>query len=122
MKGIKSKQNNKIKKIVIFFGLLILLFALINSVFGVYSKKKNAQVALLKMQEELKSLEEREMFLNSSLERLETEEGIDFEIRRKLNVALQDEEVAIIVNEEVEEEVLPQEKTFWQKVKSVFFD
>ena len=76
--------------------------------------------ALAQMQAEKLELENRNNFLEDSLEKLKTKEGVEFEIRKKLNVAEAGESVAIIVEEE-SIEVTPKLKiSFWQKVKDFF--
>ena len=122
MRGIKvkTKGSNNFKKILIFIALLILLTVLVNSVYGVYKKKKNADRALAQMQFDIKTLEERQEFLNDSVARLETKEGLEFEIKKKFNVALADEKVALIINEESTTTSKTATVSFWQKIKDFF--
>lgn len=122
MRGIKSRGENNTKKIFIFVILLVISLLLLNSVYKVYRKKVNAKQALVVMQQELQALKEREIFLKDSLNRLETREGMEFELRQKLNVALEGERVAIIVDENEEKDKSVEEKSLWQKIKSTFFD
>ncbi len=121
MRGIKYKKENKIKRVLLFLFFAVVFVLLLGSIFRVYEKRRNAELALIEMQNELALLEEREKSLISSLGRLETEEGMKFELRSKLNVALQGEGVAIIVDEKsIKEEIKTPPKTFWQKVKEFF--
>lgn len=120
MRGIKTKSNDKWKKLVVFFVLLLILILLINSVFKVYQKKKEAKITLEKMQADIESLKEREEILIKSIQRLETEEGIKFEMRKKLNVAEVGESVAIVV-ESAEDGPLPYpEQSILEKIKNFF--
>lgn len=120
MRGVKSREGSKFRRIIIFFVLLVIFFILANSVFGVYKKKRGAEEVLVKMQEEMMILEQREKNLEASLARLETSEGVEFELRRKLNVAFEGESVAIIVTEEGETKDVVPEKTYFQKIKENF--
>jgi hypothetical protein len=120
MRGVKSREVNKFRRIAIFFVLLIIFIVLVNSVFRVYKKKKGAEEVLIKMQEEMILLEQREKNLGASLARLETDEGLEFELRKKLNVASEGESVAIIVTEEVEDKDVVPEKSSFQKIKERF--
>lgn len=105
----------------IFFLILLVVFGLIlNSVRKVYIKKREAEKALALMQKEAKDLADREIYLERSLQRLETEEGIKFEIRKKLNVAEVGESVAIIVDEEKFVKDNSIKNSAWQKLKSFF--
>ncbi len=120
MRGIKTKENGRWKRVAIFVALLLLFGVLSNSVYKVYQKKKEVEKALAQMQAEKLELENRNNFLEDSLEKLKTKEGVEFEIRKKLNVAEAGESVAIIVEEE-SIEVTPKLKiSFWQKVKDFF--
>ncbi len=122
MRGIKTKASGKWKRLAIFLTLTFVLVFLLNSVSKVYRKKQNAEEALARMQGEVKTLEERENFLKESLARLGTEEGLKFEIRKKLNVAEVGESVAIIVSEEEASSTKLLEPSLWQKIKTFVSD
>ena len=72
------------------------------------------------MQAEVVALDKREEFLKESLEKLKTREGVEFEIRKKLNVASPGEGVAIIVDEEQSTTTSNQNISSWQKFKNFF--
>jgi cell division protein FtsB len=122
MRGIKNREAGKWKRIGIFFVLLILFGVLVNSVHNVYSKKKEAENTLARMQKEVKDLEDREKFLSASLQRLNTAEGIAFELRKKLNVAEAGEKVAVIVENQEPTSTPPAETSAWHKIKNFFVD
>lgn len=117
MKGIRSKKENKWKRIAVFLALLLVFGFLLNSVRKIYNKKEEAQKVMARMEEEKAKLKEREKFLNDSLARLETTEGLKFEMRKKLNVAEVGESVAIIVNEEQAIPASSSKISPWQKLK-----
>ena len=120
MRGIKTKSKIRWRGLAIFVALFIIFIILLNSVNRVYKKKKEVEKALTQMQSEMVALEDRNEFLKNSLEKLKTKEGVEFEIRKKLNVAEVGESVAIIVEEE-STEVTPKPKiSFWQKIKDFF--
>lgn len=120
LKGIKNRENEKWKKIAISLALILVLGLLINSVGNVYKKKKEAERMLARMENQTAELKERNEFLNNSLEKLSTEEGIEFEIRKKLNVAEVGESVAIIVEEEPATSTPSAKISPWQKLKNFF--
>jgi cell division protein FtsB len=122
MRGIKIKNRNqsKWKRLGIFLILLLVFGFLLNSVRNVYQKKKEAQSVLARMEEEKTKLEERDKFLKESLAKLATNEGMNFEIRKKLNVARAGESVAIVVEEEQPSTTKTFEVSAWQKLKDFF--
>lgn len=120
MKSIKNRGENKWKKIAFFLMLFLVFGLLLNSVKNVYNKKEAAQTLLTKMNREKTKLEERNKFLQESLSKLETEEGIKFAMRKKLNVAEVGESVAIIVDEKPKTSAITPISSFWQKFKNFF--
>lgn len=122
MRGIKNKNEGAWKKWVIFFLLLVILAVLLNSVRKVYEKKREAQKALVHMQEQLEELAQREQFLKRSIDRMATKEGLSLEIRKKLNVAEAGESVAIIVDEEGASSTPAQKLSSWQQFKSFWIE
>lgn len=120
MRGVKTRGGDKWKRVGVFFVLLIIFGVLLNSVGNVYKKKVNAEKALSQMQSEITELENRQKFLTESLARLDTQEGLKFEIRKKLNVAQAGESVAIIVDEETSSTTKPSTVSSWQKFKNFF--
>jgi len=122
MKGIKKRGESKWKRFGIFLILLLVLCVLTNSVRKVYNKKIEAQKALARMEKEVKDLENRQKSLGTSLQKLETEEGIAFEMRKKLNVAKVGESVVIIVEEKESASTTGTKISTWQKMKDFFVD
>ena len=74
------------------------------------------------MQDEIKAMEEREGQLAASLKRLETDEGMALEMRKKLNVAEAGESVAIIVDDNKSVSVPVAQTSPWQKFKNFVVD
>jgi len=118
MRGIKSKGENKWKKIASFSALFLLLIILINSTRKVYEKKVEAQKMLSQMQTDVKTLTDRQQVLNEDLQKLSTTDGVAFEMRKKLNVAEAGESVAVIVDLPQSTSTPVVEVSGWQKVKS----
>ncbi len=123
MRGIKSKGKNKWKKIATFTALFLLLVVLTNSTRKVYNKKVEAGKLLLQMQQDVQTLEDREKFLNESLQKLQTKEGVAFEMRKKLNVAEAGESVAVIVDDNSQPTTTPAMPiSGWQKFKDFWVE
>ena len=117
MRGIKTKQSGKWKRVTVFYLLVVVLVMLLNSLFNVYEKKKAAEETLVKMESDLKELGEREKYLGSYLDRLSTKEGVEFEVKRKFNVAEAGESVAIIIDEQTNSKDSNVPQTKWQRFK-----
>lgn len=117
MRGVKTRASGRWKKVALSIALLLVLGIFLNSVNNVYKKKKGAEDLLVRMQGEIKTLEDREVFLAKSLDRLSTVEGMKFEIRKKLNVAEVGESVAIIVAQEEADRATPDKLSAWQQIK-----
>lgn len=120
MRGIKTKEDNRWKKAVAFLALLLVLGVLLNSVNNIFQKKREAEQALVRMEKEAEDLKNREASLKESIAKLNTEEGLNFEIRKKLNVAQAGESVAVIVDENGTTTVAVTEISAWQKFKNFF--
>lgn len=120
MRGVKTKNSGGFKKWSIFLGLVLLLLLLLNSLSNVYQKKREAQKALSFMQTELDDLKKRDEFLKNSIASIQTKEGLEFEIRKKLNVAEVGESVAIIVEEKEASSTPSANLSPWQKFKNFF--
>lgn len=122
MRGIKNKESGKWKKVGVFVILFIMLVVLLNSARNVYEKKKEADQTLVRMEKEAKDLKDRETYLKESLNKLSTKEGVEFELRQKLNVAQVGESVAIIVDENASSSTQTSSVSAWQKFKSFWSD
>lgn len=118
MRGVKRKNEGTWKKYAVFLFLLLVFGVLINSTRKVYNKKVEAENALSRMQQEIGDLEERKEILEENIKRVETDEGLEFEIRKKFNVARVGEGVAIIVEEESTTTTPNPSPSLWQKFKN----
>ena len=99
MSGIKNKDSGKWKRVAVFSFLLVVFVFLLNSVTNVYKKKNEAELTLTRMQGQLASLEAKDQSVKESIANISTQEGLEFELRQKLNVAAAGENVAVIVDE-----------------------
>ncbi len=92
--------------------LLIILFFIIKGSFGVYQKYSFSKNELKKSESELMVLEEKKTNLSEQVAHLDTETGIEKEIRSKFDVAKEGEKLIVIVDDEVEQEAVVEEKGF----------
>jgi cell division protein FtsB len=97
------QQKKKIKKTlyspIVLLLLAIIFVMLLRGVWGVYKKSQISYENLERERNELNKLAEREKTLNSSIEYLKTEQGIEDEIRTKFRAVKDGEQVAVIINE-----------------------
>ncbi len=96
-----------------------------NATWNVYQKYSEARGNERIVSNELRKLQERERDLSADIERLNTERGVEEELRKRFGVAKKGEEVMIIVEPVVgEEEGIDggegQEKGFWRSLLQVF--
>ncbi len=120
MRGIKTRTDGQWKRIAIFIVLSIVLLVALNAVRKVYNRRQAAEDLLARITVEAQNLEARKKYLEDSLRKLETSEGLEFELRKKLNVAEVGESVAIIVTEEGSAGSTKLELSVWQQLKDAF--
>jgi cell division protein FtsB len=84
------------------FVLIIMIAAASRAAWGVYQKSRETQENIRKARAELETLRGRKRFLESEIERLSSERGLEEEIRKRFPVVKEGEEVAVIVDEQEE--------------------
>lgn len=104
----------------ILVGIVILI--VMHAVYGVYRKAQSAGVFLGEANAKLAEMKEREMYFSNEIERLNSDLGIEEEIRKKFQVAKEGEKVIVIVDEEKNNEVpvAGLKTTIWQKLLGIF--
>jgi len=80
--------------------LVIVLFFVGKSVLSAYKKYSISREASVETEERLDELEERKHDLSTKLEDLNTDRGVEEELRNRFQVAKPGEKVLIIVEEE----------------------
>lgn len=111
----KQKLKRRIYSIPALIGLFLITVALSRGAYSILTKERLTSKEVELLQEEVADLSEREAFLNSSIEKLKTEEGIEEEIKSKFNVARSGERVAVIVDPIALEATTTPEKKIWYK-------
>jgi cell division protein FtsB len=92
---IRALSYNKVTLIILF--LLVLIFA--HSTFVVYQKKEISEDMKNISLQNVEDLRSRNNELQSQIERLETNVGIEEEIRLKFNVVKEGESVVVVVED-----------------------
>ncbi len=108
-------QKRKIKRILysplVLIILFIILFFIAKGSLGVYKKYSLSKDRLETSQGELGVLEDKKDNIVNKIDRLQTETGIEKEIRSKFSVAREGEKVIVIVDDKEKEEVVVEEET-----------
>ena len=118
----KRRMRNLVYSKVVLFFLVVVIFLLSYSVWGVFQKERETQVKKEQRQQVLIEVEERERVLAEETKRLNTERGVEEEIRSKFDVARAGEQILVIVDAgggdvplESEEEI-----SVWQRFLNLF--
>jgi cell division protein FtsB len=92
-----------------------------HATWGVYKKEKESAANALAANSELTKLEDRQQLLDSEIQRLNTDEGVEEEIRSKYSVSKPGESMVIIVDKD-KGQVMPvqQKEGWWDKFKKLF--
>lgn len=101
--------------------LFVLALFLSYTTYGMYRTARDASLRKETAAVKLATLEEREDFLTSEIQRLQTAEGIEQEVREKFDVAKEGEKVIVIVEEKATS--TPEDTSdvgFFARIKSWF--
>ncbi len=120
------EQKKKIRKILysrtVIFLLFVVFVFLLHATYKVYQKQRLSQHNLDQVAQEYNKLEQREQRIKSSVDYLQTDKGVEAEIRSKFRAVKPGEQVAIIINDEVKKEIPTAPKqSLWVKIID-FFD
>ena len=103
---------------------LVLLVIVARAAWSVNNKARDTRDNLALVEAELAELHERGEYLEGEISYLQTEEGVEAEIRDKFNVVRDGEEVIVIVNENKETDtpksVEEEKQTLFQKIGKLF--
>ena len=101
--------------------LLIIFILFAKGTWSVYKKADFAKENKNRAAQELEALYEREGMLEVELERLQTQRGIEEEVRHRFDVGREGEHLIVLVDSPQEEEVGElKEATVWEKVVRFF--
>ena len=119
------QKKRKFKKIIYsklsFAVLFILIFFLGKATYNIYQKSKFSSENYTAVNQEYSELKDRHNMLKSEIERLNTDSGVEEEIRGKFNVAKPGETIVTIVNSNItNDDVDNSEKGFWSKFLDIF--
>jgi len=119
------QQKKQFKKVIYskisFVILFILVVFLGKSAYDIYGKYKISSENYISIKKDYDSLKERFNMLNSEIDRLQTDIGMEGEIRSKFNVAKPGETVVTIINgSSTLTNTNNQGKDFWSNLWGIF--
>jgi hypothetical protein len=79
-------------------GLLVIAVVLAKGTWGIYVKEQEAVRGRTEIENQVASLQARQVFLQAEVKKLGTESGVEREIREKFDVKKPGEDVVVIVN------------------------
>lgn len=88
-------------------GLLIILFALVKGVWGIYQKERETYDGRERAEQELAGLNDREAHLRGEIARLRSPAGVEESLRQQFDMAKEGEGVIVIVDRPTKEESAP---------------
>lgn len=100
--------------------LLVILFFIAHGTWNVFKRSHQSDQKLVLAEESLAKFEEKRDTITQEIERLETNVGIEEEIRSKFDLAREGEKSIVIVDEEVVEVPEPEKgkfETLWGHFK-----
>lgn len=119
------QQKQKIRRILYSRNSLIVI-AIITTFFlrgawGVWQKQKESEVKLKETEAALALAQNRQTVLTQNIERLNTQEGVEHEIRERFSVKKPGEDVILVVEpEQATSGEVTESKSSWSKVVSWF--
>ncbi len=102
--------------------LLILVIVLGRATYEIYKKSKLSSSNYVVIKKDYESLKMRKEMLESEINRLKTDNGIEEEIRSKFNVAKPGETVVIVINSSSSDsaDINSLKKGFWSSLWGMF--
>lgn len=124
MSEFKKKQKSTFWHSPLFLGVLFVIFVLFSyNIIDLVSKARETSIKRDRELDRIEALRQREQSLSSSIERINTEEGIEEVIREKYKVVKPGEKEVIIVDEEDNSAILDntkRERGLWAFIKRMF--
>ena len=106
MKDFRTRENTQKRFIYSWIFLVILfiiLFFLGRSAFASFGKKRNADKERIKFQEKMETLEDAKLELESRINNLKTDRGLEEELRKRFNVVREGETMIRLIEEDPQE-------------------
>ena len=120
------QQKKKIRKVIYSRITIVVLFIAIvflaKSVYDIFLKERMSAEDVSIVKKDYNSLETRQNMLKTEIDKLNTKEGVEEEIRGKFSVAKPGETVVVIVDStsSTSSDSTNGQKSFWQKFIGLF--
>jgi hypothetical protein len=111
----KQKKEPLQMKIVLILVLIIALF-LANASFNMYKRSSDTKEYLSAIEKEYVSLDSQYKAVVKDLEYIQSETGLEREIRSKFDLAREGEVSIVIIEEELPEIQEPKKRNLWEKI------
>jgi len=113
----KNIRKVMYSRITIFIFFIIVIF-LVREVYDIYKKERMSAKSVASVEENYNDLKNRQNMLKSEIERLNTDKGIEEEIRSKFSVAKPGETVVVVIDSSSSTSTDSEsvEKGFWNKI------
>ena len=117
MRELESKH--KVKRVIYSAPALVLLLIVV-SIFArgawrAIERQRGSSEVVKNLQAKTSQLEERQMDLESKIERLKTEEGIEEELKSKYNVSAEGEQFIVLIDSKENQDVASTSPSVWYK-------
>ena len=117
-------QKSKIRGVMyhkVTLGILaVITLVMLHSTWSVYQKKVESEGLKQISLQNVKELEERNAALVAKIGRIDTQPGLEEEIRSKFSVAKDNENVVVIIpNQSEKASTTPKSVNFWAKIKNL---
>jgi len=121
---IDFQQKRQFNKIIYsklsFVVLFILIIFLIRPTYYIYKKSRLSFDNYTVVKKDYENLKTRKDMLESEIDRLKTDSGMEEEIRGKFNVSKPGETVVVIINNSTSTDANDQNKSFWSSLLNLF--
>jgi cell division protein FtsB len=113
----KNIRKVMYSRITIFIFFIIVIF-LVREVYDIYKKERMSAKSVASVEDNYNDLKNRQNMLKSEIERLNTDKGIEEEIRSKFSVAKPGETVVVVIDNSSSTSTDSEsvEKGFWNKI------
>ena len=112
----KKKMRRMVYSKVSVVVLLLVTLLLLKGGVSMYQKEKQSRQNMIEVEKKLANAKLRQAELENNLNRLNSPDGVENEIRTKYNVKKAGEEVVLVVESQATSTTTVREKGFWSKI------
>ena len=112
----KKKMRRMVYSKVSVVVLLLVTLLLLKGGVSMYQKEKQSRQNMIEVENKLANAKLRQAELENNLNRLNSPDGVENEIRTKYNVKKAGEEVVLVVESQATSTPTVREKGFWSKI------